>query len=175
MVYYESSLTHHGIKGQKWGIRRFQNEDGTLTSAGKSRYASLDRAINRVNRRSEITMKAREKNRAKRQRHYDKKIAKATDRTAALQTKKKEKLADFDLGTKFVKAGYDRYSKIISDYKNVKLKAFEDKAFKKDPEYKKAVLAYTNQIISDMVWGMEGTTMNYSSETARKYYAEHEE
>lgn len=32
------SLTHHGIKGQKWGVRRFQNEDGSLTSAGKKRY-----------------------------------------------------------------------------------------------------------------------------------------
>lgn len=28
---------HHGIKGQKWGIRRFQNEDGSRTSAGKKR------------------------------------------------------------------------------------------------------------------------------------------
>ena len=31
-------LYHHGIKGQKWGIRRYQNEDGTLTEAGKVRY-----------------------------------------------------------------------------------------------------------------------------------------
>lgn len=30
-------LQHHGIKGQKWGIRRFQNRDGSLTSAGKRR------------------------------------------------------------------------------------------------------------------------------------------
>lgn len=31
-------LSHHGIKGQKWGIRRYQNADGTLTTAGKKRY-----------------------------------------------------------------------------------------------------------------------------------------
>ena len=31
-------LQHHGIKGQKWGVRRFQNEDGSLTNAGKKRY-----------------------------------------------------------------------------------------------------------------------------------------
>lgn len=31
-------LYHHGIKGQKWGVRRFQNQDGSLTEAGKSRY-----------------------------------------------------------------------------------------------------------------------------------------
>lgn len=31
-------LTHWGIKGQKWGVRRYQNPDGTLTEAGKKRY-----------------------------------------------------------------------------------------------------------------------------------------
>lgn len=43
MVYVydeEESLAHYGIMGQKWGIRRFQNEDGTLTDAGKKRYGS---------------------------------------------------------------------------------------------------------------------------------------
>lgn len=31
-------LYHWGIKGQKWGVRRYQNSDGTLTAAGKKRY-----------------------------------------------------------------------------------------------------------------------------------------
>ncbi len=31
-------IEHHGIKGQKWGVRRFQNKDGSLTAAGKKRY-----------------------------------------------------------------------------------------------------------------------------------------
>lgn len=35
-------LYHHGIEGQKWGIRRYQNPDGTLTEKGKKHYAKLD-------------------------------------------------------------------------------------------------------------------------------------
>ncbi len=37
-MYYESELYHHGILGQKWGVRRYQNEDGSYTEAGKKRY-----------------------------------------------------------------------------------------------------------------------------------------
>lgn len=35
-----NELTHHGIIGMKWGIRRFQNKDGTRTAAGKRRERS---------------------------------------------------------------------------------------------------------------------------------------
>lgn len=34
-----NELYHHGVKGMKWGIRRYQNEDGSLTPAGKKRYS----------------------------------------------------------------------------------------------------------------------------------------
>lgn len=37
MTYF---LAHHGIKGQKWGVRRYQNSDGSYTNAGKIRYRS---------------------------------------------------------------------------------------------------------------------------------------
>lgn len=35
---YYDELYHHGIKGQKWGVRRYQNEDGSLTPEGMKRY-----------------------------------------------------------------------------------------------------------------------------------------
>lgn len=51
-----NELYHHGIKGQKWGVRRFQNEDGSLTEDGKIRYRDLKKEYESdyYNKRDEI-------------------------------------------------------------------------------------------------------------------------
>lgn len=40
-MWEETEIYHHGIKGQKWGVRRYQNPDGSLTSAGKKRIKNI--------------------------------------------------------------------------------------------------------------------------------------
>ena len=60
-----NELYHHGILGQKWGVRRFQNPDGSLTAAGKRRYekdaAQLSKYNSEINRFKYESSKARKK------------------------------------------------------------------------------------------------------------------
>ena len=48
----ENELYHHGVKGQKWGIRRYQNSDGSLTDAGKKRVAKLNAKIDKADKKA---------------------------------------------------------------------------------------------------------------------------
>lgn len=66
-------LYHWGIRGMKWGIRRYQNKDGSLTAAGKKRYKA-----------TEEELKAREK------------VIKNTERARAKQAKLEAKKAELD-------------------------------------------------------------------------------
>lgn len=57
----EEYLEHHGIKGQKWGIRRFQNTNGSLTDAGKKRYTLSEKKEIRRERKQQIETAVKQK------------------------------------------------------------------------------------------------------------------
>lgn len=58
MTNYE--LYHHGIKGQKWGVRRYQNSDGTRTAAGKKRRNYIAEGVESI--KSKIKRRKEQKN-----------------------------------------------------------------------------------------------------------------
>ncbi len=66
-----SELYHYGIKGQRWGVRRYQNEDGTLTPEGKKRYLNPDGSYNDL---AVKELKIQAGNYSKQQRIRDKKL-----------------------------------------------------------------------------------------------------
>ena len=72
-----TELYHHGVKGQRWGIRRYQNKDGSLTSYGKRRYAK------------ELAKLEAEKKRVRQQEQTAKKMKKLDDMRKDLDERKK--------------------------------------------------------------------------------------
>ena len=69
------TLMHHGVRGMKWGIRRYQNKDGSLTAAGRRRQRNNPFFIRKSKAKKENTNKQHKQNK---QNNQNKKVKKTT-------------------------------------------------------------------------------------------------
>lgn len=112
-------LEHHGIKGQKWGVRRFENKNGTLTTAGKMRYGEKSDAYNaRSSAKTALRSATKEYNKS-----FDKAYANSSR-----------------IGAHITKKGRENNEKLWSDFVD-KSKAYDSKK----AEYKNAKKAYKEE------------------------------
>lgn len=104
LIVYSDSLSHHGIQGQKWGVRRYQNKDGSLTPKGKMYY--------NVNSDGSLSEKSRSEKKAeiKESKKYNK-IKNSEDAKVIYKHRNELSIEDFN-------AAYDRLKK-VNDLKEI--------------------------------------------------------
>ena len=117
-------LYHFGIKGQKWGVRRYQNPDGTLTDAGKKRYYKDEYGIHLTSKGQQMADK------------YSKKAGHESRNIAKKVIKNNTELYNeyLNLKDKSYKYGEDEHKKWLEgkDYKNMDYYQFKDASNEKD-------------------------------------------
>lgn len=126
MIFYTDELYHFGTKGQKWGVRHWQNEDGTFNAAGKERYfgssAERKRALKRYgvsridkkNSKGALTKENLEKERKDLYKRIDKNAKKYGDESSKEGKENMQKVkneVDKYLQGKYGNMTYDNFKK----------------------------------------------------------------
>lgn len=124
MITLSNELQHHGIKGQKWGVRRFQNTDGSLTAEGKKRYSVSDyqQAIDKTKTAGKIVNEAKTLNNT---------IKKVNDPAAERRIRKSvAEMSDIELQKRVQRLNMeDNYTRMMLHRENLERgRTFVDKA-----------------------------------------------
>ena len=109
-----NELYHYGIKGQKWGVRRYQNEDGSLTTAGRQRYG-VGEAIKNVGRKlfgpNKVDLAIRNDERQTREAEQELRVSRKEDKRIRKEAIAKAKGEARDSFEKAKAAATDQYVK----------------------------------------------------------------
>lgn len=88
---YTNYLVHHGVKGQRWGVRRYQNADGSLTDAGRKKLLKFQKKVSKYTKKhakfEKKAYKAIKRNNADKLLKYKKKSIKALKKQAKFEKK----------------------------------------------------------------------------------------
>lgn len=161
-----TEIYHHGVKGQKWGLRRYQNPDGSLTSLGKKHYQIAEAIASDNTKRANTLMDSSRY-------EYDRRKgligpSRAIDLSEAghafLNVRRNEMMAQ-----EFQKAISDNRLKLGEDF--VIQKVIKDKPVKgimSDEEFRRRTMKFTNTIGQDST----GKKEMILTEQGRKKYNE---
>lgn len=129
----DNTLQHHGVLGQKWGVRRFQNRDGTLTSAGKAKQSSNeDRKLAKKETRGSSLYKAVKENQQ-------------TIKRVAIAT------ASLSVAAMYVHKNPEAIGEVVSKFRGVKMRDISQKAVDKGKEYVKNAVKGTKDGIDEAI------------------------